>query len=67
MQLLLDQTVLSLQLGASTGSRGVLGLLLANVAGGRSLLFLNKTESPTESPFSYCLGQISEHDLCHYQ
>jgi len=67
VQLLLDQMVLSLQLGASTVSNGVLGWLLANVAGGRSLLFLNKTLSPTVSPFAYFLGLLSQHDLCHNQ
>jgi len=50
--------VLSLQLGASTVSHGVLGWLLANVAGRRSLLFLNKTLSPTVSPFAYFLGLL---------
>jgi len=67
VQLLLGQMVLSLQLGASTVSHGVLGWLLANVAKGRSLLFLNMTLSPTKSPFAYFLGQISQHYLCHNQ
>ena len=33
----------------------------------RSLLFLNKTLQPTESPFAYFLGLISERDFFHNQ